>query len=394
MKREIKGFIMGAIATAVILTTSFTAFSESITKTIEATYDVLMLYVDGNIINPKDANGNDTPPFTSNGTTYLPARAIAEALGREVSWDEATKSVFIKNPETEPSVFTVSTAEEFVKAIGSNRRIVMKSGVYDLSKVYDKSENSNVWWDKVSDGKQLTIRGIENLTIEGDTSLGKVEIITSPRYAEIMHFNAGKNISIKNIVAGHTPSEYTCNSGVLGFEYCRNISIDNTELYGCGSMGISLNSTTGLICNNTKIDHCSLRALEIYNSTDIKFVNSNFVDHEAYSNIIHASSESQVSFENCTFERNNKLTWSFVEVYGNSSISFNKCDIKSNTVTRLSNSSDKVYLFDTVDNYSGEKGGTITLKDTKISNNKCDGLYDDKTNVTIDNCIIENNSWQ
>lgn len=400
MKKEIKGFIMGSIVTALILTTTFTAFSEPIRRTIEATYDVLMVYVDGNVIMPKDANGKLAMPFTSNGTTYLPARAIAEALGREVSWDDTSKSIFIgKNPyipsttTTEPSVFTVSTAKEFVKAIGSNRKVIMKPGVYDLSTVYDTSENSTVWWDKVSGGKQLTIRTAQNLTIEGDTS-GKVEIKTSPRNAEIMHFISGKNISIKNIVAGHTPSEYTCNSGVLGFEYCQNVSIDNSELYGCGSKGISLTSTSGLTGNNIKIDHCSLRALDLYKSSNIKFVNSNFVDHEAYSNIIYANQSNQVSFENCLFENNNKLTWSFTDVYGNSDVSFNKCKIENNTVTKWSDSSDKVYMFNTVDDFSGVKGGTIALKDTVISNNTSDGLCDNEANLTVENCTIEKNSWQ
>jgi hypothetical protein len=34
-------------------------------------------------------------PFVSDGTTYLPVRAIADALGKNVSWDNATKSVYI-----------------------------------------------------------------------------------------------------------------------------------------------------------------------------------------------------------------------------------------------------------------------------------------------------------
>jgi len=397
MKKEIKGFIMGIIATTVIFSTTLTVFSEPITKTIKATYENITLYVDGNLIAPKFDNGKLIEPFTIDGTTYLPARLVAEALGKKVSWDDANKSIYIgkkpyDNSPSEISEFTVSTAEEFVKAIGSNRKIILKPGVYDLSTVYGISENSTVWWDKVSDGKELVVRAISNISIEGDTS-GKVEIKTSPRNAEIIHFIGGTNISIKNIVAGHTPSEYTCNSGVLGFERCENVSIDNSEFYGCGSIGISLDYTKEFLCNNTKIDHCSLRALDINGSNDIKFTKSKFVDHEAYSDLIYASNSSEVNFEDCLFDNNNKLTWSLAEVYGNSNISLNKCKITNNIVTNENTLNDKVSMFKTLD-FSRETAGKISLKDTEISSNKCESLFDNESNVTFENCKIENNSWQ
>lgn len=34
-------------------------------------------------------------PFTVNGTTYLPVRAIGEALGKDVKWDGETKTVYV-----------------------------------------------------------------------------------------------------------------------------------------------------------------------------------------------------------------------------------------------------------------------------------------------------------
>lgn len=43
----------------------------------------------------KDVNGNVVPPMLIDGTTYLPVRAIANALNLEIEWDGATKSVFI-----------------------------------------------------------------------------------------------------------------------------------------------------------------------------------------------------------------------------------------------------------------------------------------------------------
>ncbi len=44
---------------------------------------------------PKDANGNVVEPFTMNGTTYLPVRAISNALEKDVEWDGEAFSVYI-----------------------------------------------------------------------------------------------------------------------------------------------------------------------------------------------------------------------------------------------------------------------------------------------------------
>lgn len=402
MKKELKGFMMGVVATTVVLTTTFTVFSQPITKTIEATYENIKIYVDGNLISPKDANGNSVEPFMSNGTTYLPVRAVAKALGKDVSWDDASKSVYLGAKPVQSDdkgntsskynqVVTVSTAEEFVKAIGSNKKIILKPGVYDLSTVYNvKGTDSSVSWSNVADGKELLISGVENLAIEGDTS-GKVEIKTAPRNAQILHIVASKNVDIKNITAGHTPSKYTCNSGVLGFDCCENIFVGNSELYGCGSMGISLNSTKGFRCESTKIDHCSLRALSFSDSTDVKFTKSTIVDHEAYSNIVYAYSLSDVTFEECIFENNNYFTWSFAEIFNNSNLTFNKCIIKNNSVG--TNKTEFVSMFKTLD-YNCATAGKITLKDTEITGNKCDSLVDKSDNLVIENCKIENNSWQ
>jgi len=44
---------------------------------------------------PKDGNGNIVDPFVVDGTTYLPVRAVSEALGKTVTWDGATATVYI-----------------------------------------------------------------------------------------------------------------------------------------------------------------------------------------------------------------------------------------------------------------------------------------------------------
>lgn len=85
--------IVGGLLVAI----SGTAFAASTitTKMIEAQYSGIKLVVDSIEVTPKDANGKVIEPFAFEGTTYLPVRAVADALGKPVEWDGATKTIYI-----------------------------------------------------------------------------------------------------------------------------------------------------------------------------------------------------------------------------------------------------------------------------------------------------------
>lgn len=63
------------------------------TKTLN--YKDISIYINDELIEPKDANGKVVEPFIIDGTTYLPVRAIAEAFDKEVDWSDETKTVVI-----------------------------------------------------------------------------------------------------------------------------------------------------------------------------------------------------------------------------------------------------------------------------------------------------------
>ncbi len=80
-----------------------TMFSKTVSEMAELYYNNIKIYMDGAELVPKDANGNPTEPFTMNGTTYLPVRAIAAAFGQDVEWDGSTQSIYIgKKDQTKP----------------------------------------------------------------------------------------------------------------------------------------------------------------------------------------------------------------------------------------------------------------------------------------------------
>lgn len=67
-----------------------------------ATYRDIAIVINGVLVTPKDAAGNTVEPFIIDGTTYLPVRAISEALGLSVQWDGDTNTVTLSSSAPQP----------------------------------------------------------------------------------------------------------------------------------------------------------------------------------------------------------------------------------------------------------------------------------------------------
>ncbi len=93
MKERIQGIISGILIGA--LCTGGAVFAKSAVENIEVAYDNIKIYMDGELVDPRDANGQKVEPFIYNGTTYLPVRAVGTAIGKEVSWDGVEKVVYL-----------------------------------------------------------------------------------------------------------------------------------------------------------------------------------------------------------------------------------------------------------------------------------------------------------
>lgn len=82
----------------VLLLTFFagSVFGKSTHETIKVLYNNIKLVVNGQTIKfGKDSAGKTIEPFIYNGTTYLPVRAVGEALGKEVDWDGKNQTVYV-----------------------------------------------------------------------------------------------------------------------------------------------------------------------------------------------------------------------------------------------------------------------------------------------------------
>lgn len=91
MKRRIVSFVMVLVLALGLCVPAMAATTE----TVEISYRAIKLNLNGKEIVPCDAKGNTVEPFimNSNGTTYLPLRAIGQALGLDVAWDGAANTI-------------------------------------------------------------------------------------------------------------------------------------------------------------------------------------------------------------------------------------------------------------------------------------------------------------
>lgn len=92
-KEKIKGLVLGFIIGMMI--TGGTTLALNASTLYDVITDGVSIVVDGKKLNPTDVNGNRVQPMIYNGTTYLPVRAVANALGKAVYWDGPNYTVYL-----------------------------------------------------------------------------------------------------------------------------------------------------------------------------------------------------------------------------------------------------------------------------------------------------------
>lgn len=95
MKCKIKVICLVMALIAILTTTVFATVGS---RTAELYYNNIKVMINGKETIPTDVNGNAVEPFIIDGTTYLPVRGVASALGMNVGWDSTTNTVTLDNP--------------------------------------------------------------------------------------------------------------------------------------------------------------------------------------------------------------------------------------------------------------------------------------------------------
>lgn len=109
-------FLLGVLTTLMVVSLA-TPVIAAASKTIEV-FTGVKIYVDDKQLNPTDVNGNPVDVFIYNGTTYLPVRAVSDAVGKAVQWDGATQSVYLGKHSSSSPAAHLSKMDYFTKSNG------------------------------------------------------------------------------------------------------------------------------------------------------------------------------------------------------------------------------------------------------------------------------------
>lgn len=100
--KSFASFIAGMIVMALIFTVCVPALaSGNLTDLKNVLVGGIRIVIDGQELHPTDVNGNAVDPMIYNGTTYLPVRAVAGAVGKAVYWDGPNYTVYLGDMDGE-----------------------------------------------------------------------------------------------------------------------------------------------------------------------------------------------------------------------------------------------------------------------------------------------------
>jgi hypothetical protein len=262
------------------------------------------------------------------------------------------------SPATE---YHVSTGDEFIEAIGPDRTIVIEEGIIVLDDSYplvfeDPAEPGFAYtgWDRARDGWELTVSMVDDLTITGCGDLG-TKLVSSYPEAFVLTFRDCDGLNLENISMGHLTGG-TCDGGVLMLERCEDVTIQDCDLWGCGTVGLLTRECDGLDFVNSVIRDCTLEIMRLVDSTDLLFTGSEFIRSDAYDGISMVRS-SGIVFEDCLVEDN-----------------------------RIGGTMLDAFLFGVWET------GRVTIRNCVIRNNTCDAVFDDEGNFALENVEEECNT--
>lgn len=131
---------------------------------ITVTYDNVKVVVDGRQVQfGKDTKGKQIEPFIYNGTTYLPLRAVAEALGKQVQWDKNTNTAFLGDGMVNTGEVNVALTETIPAFSSSRVKFISKNGDKQNFTLGGKEYNNGLLFDTY----YLPYCGHVNYNLEG-----------------------------------------------------------------------------------------------------------------------------------------------------------------------------------------------------------------------------------
>ena len=245
-------------------------------RVYEAVFD---LYSGGMVLDNCSFEGNTMGNwFSMAGTTLI------DGIGK--TWDEDMLRLHYEKvePEENPGEqvrVTVSNVDELLAAIAPDTEIILKDGIYDLSTAadYGTGYSDYYYWMEEFDGPVLTVDNVSNLTIRSESGdVDKCLVSAVPRYANVFNFRRCTNLKVSGFTAGHTLEPGECMGGVLDFERCAQVQVENCGLFGCGILGIQARMTSDMLVRGCDIYECSYGGIQMADMVGVTIEGCTFRD--------------------------------------------------------------------------------------------------------------------
>jgi parallel beta-helix repeat protein len=190
---------------------------------------------------------------------------------------------------------------------------------------YEKNYIIKIQAGQYRTGETLTIANKRNLTIEGE---GTVELMCVSLYEDVVTISGSSRVTLRNIRVFHEPFEPgDCGGNVVVLQDCKNITITECHLNGCGATGVEGRETRGVRIENCEIYNNSLIAFHFENSQYIKIrknhIYENFQNTELRycktvyigENVFANNEDQQIAIEEVTGLKLHKNKPAKLEVY-------------------------------------------------------------------------------
>lgn len=193
--------------------------ANTVYRTITVQYDNIKLVIDGVEITPKDADGLTVEPFIYNGTTYLPVRAVGNAIGKQVTWDGESKTVYLGDaPNSKNWLMDVCPPYQTDRLITNESNFKMDGttythGFYSIGPSSSGLFNLNGKYTTLScdigftDGHASSSKQVE-IYLDGDLT----QVIELPKESLVKHFD----IPLHNALQ----LKIVCSYAYIGFANC------------------------------------------------------------------------------------------------------------------------------------------------------------------------------
>ena len=205
------------------------------------------------------------------------------AITGQVFHDNATggpgNNTHVISPVRVGNTVTVSNYYELIESASDDTIICLMPGDYDLTRYpHESSMNGAV----IKEGKNVTFKGINGLSLTGKTNDGrKVQFISNDPDAAVLYLSECSDVVLENLILSHADIYETCN-GISGWlEKCSRVTINNCDIHGCGKIGIGADYCEDLKVMNSSIFDCSIYEINLEHCNNTVFENCIIEDDDS-----------------------------------------------------------------------------------------------------------------